>query len=244
MNQCALEPSAPAGPVSRRLLFSLMASLLLPLQALAIPVTDPAGDFLATYAGPHNGDMDVLNADVTYNQTADTFQFSATLDGPIGTTDGALYVYGLDRGQGTERFLDGDPPIGAGVFFDMVVVIRPDTTAVINDFINSQVTQLSAGTVQILNNSFISVALDADLFPSTGFDTSDYTWNLWPRQGLGNNVQISDFAPDASNVGVSQVPVPSTLALFGIAGLGLLRRSRKAAVDSDPLRRLGLPQAA
>ncbi len=237
MNLCALEPAAATTPVSRRLLLSLMAGLLLPLQALAIPVTDPTGDFLATYTGPQNGDMDVLNADVSYNQASDAFRFSATLDGAIGTTDGALYVYGLDRGQGTERFLDGDPSIGTGVVFDMVVVIRPDTTAIINDFINNQVTQLSAGTVQILNDSFISVALDADLFPSTGFDTSDYTWNLWPRQGLGNNVQISDFAPDASNVGVSQVPVPSTLALLGIAGLGLLRRRRNTAVDLGSPRR-------
>lgn len=229
MNLRALERIATHLKLSHRLLLGLAAGLLLPLHAYAGPVTDTAGDFLATYTGPHNGDMDVLSADVTYNQTTDTLQFFGTLDGLIGTTPGALYVFGVDRGQGTERFLSGTPAIGAGVFFDMVVVVRPDTTAVINDFINNQVTQLPVGTVRIQNDSFATESLDAALFPSTGFETAEYTWNLWPRQGLGANVQISDFAPDAANVGVSAVPVPSTLALLGIAGLGMMRRLKVSA---------------
>ena len=58
----ALEQIAICLNPSHRLLLSLAAGLLLPLHAQAMPVTDTAGDLLATYAGPKNGDVDVLSA--------------------------------------------------------------------------------------------------------------------------------------------------------------------------------------
>lgn len=191
-------------------------------EALAM-ISDPKGDFLPTYtAGAQGADLDVLLADVVLDPAASTLTFLATLDGPIGTTTGALYVFGLDRGQGTQRFLSGTPPIGAGIFFDSVLILRPNTTGQFNDLITPADSKaLGSGTV-VINGSQLSATLPLSDFPSKGFAADHYTWNLWPRLGVGSNNQISDFAPDASNALVSVVPEPSALLLIGsgLAGLG------------------------
>src|SRR5690349_10628551 len=82
-------------------------------------VPDPANDFVSSYLGPHNGDMDARSSEVSFNPTNNTFTFTATVNGTVGTTPGqAAWVWGLDRGKGTERFL---PLTGAGVKFDSVI---------------------------------------------------------------------------------------------------------------------------
>lgn len=188
---------------------------LSPLLAAA-GVVDPVGDFLSTYAGPHNGDMDVTEADVSLS--GQTFTFSATLNGPIGTTPGALYVFGLNRGMGTARFESGTPALGPNILFDSVLILKPNTAGAFNDFIANQLTPLPAGTVSINGDSF-SASLPVSLFPSEGLQPSQYTWDFWPRVGLGQNNQISDLAPDSSNALVSSAPEPSSLALMLFAGL-------------------------
>lgn len=200
--------------------------------AQAQAIVDPFNDILPTYSvGPVNGDLDVITAVTFYDAQAQLFTFSATLADDIGITPGALYVWGLDRGQGTERFVAGSPSIGAGVFFDSVLIVRPDGTGQFNDFINGTQTALSAGSVKISGHTVAAQDLPLSLFPSTGFNPVDYTWNLWPRVGLGANNQITDFAPDAANVGllVTAVPEPETWAMLG-AGLLLtaLRLRRRA----------------
>jgi hypothetical protein len=42
------------------------------MHAVAAPVADPAGDFLASYAGPQNGDLDVISSEVFYDNVANT----------------------------------------------------------------------------------------------------------------------------------------------------------------------------
>jgi hypothetical protein len=80
-------------------------------------LVDPFGDFLPTYtAGPANGDLDVIAAAGFFDGVQQTLSFSAILADKVGTTPGALYVWGIDRGAGTQRFLAGSPSIGAGVF--------------------------------------------------------------------------------------------------------------------------------
>jgi hypothetical protein len=179
----------------------------------------------------------VTAAEVIYHPGSHQFEFIGTLAGAIGTTpavgaESPLYVWGLDRGQGTERFLAGDPAIGDGVAFDSVVILRPDGTATINLFgLGGGVTNVLAGAA-FVNGNTISAAIDETLLPSRGKDFSDYTWNLWPRFGAGLNAQISDFLPneaagntDAANARVT-VPEPSSLALLGIGALALVRRRR------------------
>lgn len=194
----------------------------------ASAVVDAYHDFLPSYtAGPANGDLDVIAAAAFYNGANQAFTFSTILADKVGLTPGALYVWGIDRGRGTERFLAGSPAIGAGVFFDSVLIIRPNGTGLYNDFINGVVTNLSPTNVKISSHTVTVEDLPLGLFApgTTGFrsDPSQYTWNLWPRVGLGSNNQISDFAPDAANLGfqVTAVPEPETYAML-LAGLGLV----------------------
>jgi hypothetical protein len=191
-------------------------------------VVDSYHDFLPTYtAGPAHGDLDVIAAAAFYDAAARTFSFSTLLADRVGLTPGALYVWGIDRGLGTERFLAGSPAIGAGVFFDSVLVVRADGTGTYNDFINGTTTALDPSHIKIGGLAVTVEDLPASLFaPDTeGFrdDPGLYTWNLWPRLGLGSNGQISDFAPDGSNLGfqVTAVPEPQVSAML-LAGMGLI----------------------
>ncbi len=198
-------------------------------------VVDSYNDFLPSYtAGPANGDLDVIAAAAFYDGVEKTFSFSTILADTVGSTTGALYVWGIDRGLGTERFLAGSPSVGAGVFFDSVLILGADGTGQFNDLINGTVTMLDPGSIKIAGLAVTVENLPLELFaPGTsGFesDPSLYTWNLWPRVGLGQNNQISDFAPDGSNLGfqVTAVPEPQTYAML-LAGLGLIaiRATRK-----------------
>jgi hypothetical protein len=206
----------------RLLLCALGAAIGLTLSAGAQAVSDPTGDFLSGYTGSHNGDLDVVSSTVTYNAGTHMFNFSATLDAPVATTSSAFYVWGVDRGKGTEKFNTGPAPIGAGVKFDTVVIFRLDGTASTGGTTLHDVTW---------SGNTISGDIPDSLLPSQGFSFLDYTWNLWPRDGtVTGNAAISDFAPDASNAGVTAVPEPGALAMLGVGGLFLaaVARRRKA----------------
>jgi hypothetical protein len=205
---------------TRLLLSALCGAAWLALAPAAHAVSDPAGDFLPGYAGSHAGDLDVTSATVTYNAGTHLFDFSATLAAPVGTTAGTIYVWGIDRGAGTEKFNTGPAPIGAGVKFDTVVIFSLDGSARIGATTLANDVTWSGDT--------ITGSVPDSLLPSMGFAFADYTWNLWPRDGNvpAGNAAISDFAPDASNAGVTAVPEPGSWALSA-GGLLIVAAARR-----------------
>jgi len=117
---------------------ALLATLLSASPGTArAAIVDPAGDFLPSYTGPQDPGLDVISAGVTLD--AGQFVLTATMAGPIAplalSVPGALFVWGVDRGAGTQRFLAGSPSIGAGVSFDAVLVLRLTGTSTFNDLI-------------------------------------------------------------------------------------------------------------
>lgn len=190
--------------------------LFVPRASSATPIVDPAGDFMPTFGGLHNGDLDVLAADVKFDFT--NFYFHALLNGPIGQTTGGIYVLGFNRGAGTAGF---GASLGLnGVLFDRVIVI------------NNNDTSTTAGVTVTHSGRDIFAVIPAALpaMASTGFAPQDYTWNLWPRDPLSaaGVAAISDFAPDNSNAAVDVVPEPATLTLL-LSGLAVGYRKRKRA---------------
>src|ERR1700712_5397914 len=108
-------------------------------SASAVPIIDPANDFIPTYLGAHAGDLDVVAADVFYDGTS--FILESVQNGAVNTTASAFYVWGVDRGQGTSRFgvISGTGTGGtydaSAVLFDAVVVIRPLGISNVNNLV-------------------------------------------------------------------------------------------------------------
>lgn len=198
--------------------------------ARAQQVTDPAGDFLSLYGGPRNGDLDVLSTDVLFSGS--DFLFSATLNGAIGLTPDAFYVFGIDRGAGTARF----GALAPGVLFDLVVVIRPGGESNVNDLVPVVTSSVLPTSNIVIDGNRLTARVPLGLLPSEGLAPEQYTFNLWPRLAstvIVGNAQISDFAPDNRNALVTTVPEPSSLAFVAgpaaLALVGVVRRRRRAA---------------
>lgn len=220
-----LNPPTPSRRANWRTVALLCAAAALAPLAARAAVSDDPNDFLSTYTGPLDGDLDVLSVSALQNGTNVTL--TALLNGVPESTAGSAYVWGVNRGAGTQGLFTGATPVGQGVFFDAVVLIQATGARVVN--IGGSSFNLAADAVSISGDTLSVTVPLADL-PSTGFTTANYLYNLWPRSGLTNNAQIADFAPNASSFAAG-VPEPAMWALltlgFGAAG-SLLRRRRQA----------------
>src|SRR5262245_38970818 len=81
------------------LAFALLATCFFALDARAVTTSDASNDFLPSFSGPHGADLDVLSTSASISGT--NLILNATMAGPIGTTPGGLYVWGIDRGVGS-----------------------------------------------------------------------------------------------------------------------------------------------
>jgi MYXO-CTERM domain-containing protein len=187
---------------------------------------DANGDYVTGYAGSRLGDLDVLAASALLNTNTNDFTLSGTMAANIGSSAGGFYVWGVDRGNGTARF--GGNGI-TGVLFDMVVILNADGSGRINDLVGGLPAFVFGAGTAAINGATISIDLDMSLLPSRGLAAADYSWNLWPRDGSApaGFGQISDFAPDNSNIKTQTVPEP-TSALLALAALGLAGSARTA----------------
>ena len=219
--------------VSLRQLSSFAVLALFPLitaQSIkADLITDPAGNFLPSYTGPKNGDLDVISAQVFFDGSS--FLFTSTQAAPIGLTTGAIYVWGINRGAGTQGF----PTLAPGVLFDSVFILNPAGGSSVRDLVTGAGTAISNIS---FSGSTISGTVPYSALFLQGFGPSQYTVNLWPRfGGVTGNAAISDFAPDNSNRLVTSVtPEPSTVSLFGMAAgglLGVFRLRRKNSLQGS-----------
>ena len=195
-----------------------------PRLAAAQPSSDPAGDFLPTFAGPRGGDLDVLAADFTFDGSI--FRLFSRSAAAVGTTAGSRFVWGVNTGTGTAGF----PTIAPGVLFNRVIVYTPGGPG---NGLNI------AGASAEVNGAELTILIPASLLGSTGFAFGQYTANLWPRASntaagvpITGDAQISDFAPNNSNIVVTTTPEPGTAALLlpalGLAAAAAARRRRSA----------------
>lgn len=206
--------------VAKHLLIGLAAiGLATTAQAQSHSVTDPAGDFLASYTGPHQADLDVTSLSVSYDASTMNFLIQSTFAGAIDPATPGFYVIGVNTGTGTGPFGSiGEP----NILFNQVAVVQKAGTAAIG------ATPLAPGSVTIGGNA-LSLVVPLSLLPSTGFDPMHYAWSIWPRSGsVGGLATISDFAPDNATL-AANVPEPAAWSLmvggFGLIG-GALRRRR------------------
>ncbi len=171
--------------------------------------TEAAGTFYKDYTGPQRPAISAIGADGSFSTSAQTVTVIAKMAGPVFTGGPNFYVWGFDRGAASSRTAPfPDEPV---VKFDAVLVVTADPangttlTGVINLLNGSPAQPVSPVLVAA---DTIQVTFPASMMPSTGAAAAQYTWNLWPRSGVGGTAaaQIASFIPD--NLMVNLVTAP------------------------------------
>jgi len=200
-------------------LLSGIAAIGLAGAAQASSIADPTGDFLASYTGPLQADLDVTSLSVSFNSGTSSFLVQSTMAGTINGALPGFYVIGVNTGTGTIAPFGS---IGAGnVRFNQAVIVQKSGAATVG------ATPLTA----TISGDMLSLVLPLSLLPSTGFAPGHYSFNIWPRNsGPGGLATISDFAPNNSDL--SAAPEPASWAMmlggFGLVGAAMRRRTRVA----------------
>jgi hypothetical protein len=95
--------------------------------------------------------------------------------------------------------------IGPNVVWDSIVRVNPNGTGLFNNVVGGVITPLGPDNIRIDGDEFtVSVPLSV-MLPAATRPPGEWTYNLWPRNGIGNNAQVSDLAPDDGNSPVQTV---------------------------------------
>jgi hypothetical protein len=199
---------------------ALAPLVLATAHAQTATISDPTGDFLPTFSGPHQADLDVTSFSVSYDAMTQLFTLGATFAGAIDPTLAGNYIIGVNTGTGLNHPFAG---LGApNVIFNQTIAINKNGTGTVG------ATAIDPSMIAIAGN-ILTVKVAESLFPSTGFSPDKYGFNLWPRF----NGQIPDFAPDNATLAAA-VPEPAAWGMmiggFGLAGGALRNRRRRTRV--------------
>jgi hypothetical protein len=197
-----------------------LSTILATGLAHAATIHGPAGGFLPTYVGPHGADLEPLST--TVDIVGGDFVVSATVDGAVGTTPGASYVFGVNTGGAGAPFAPHEP----NVLFNSKIVLKANAPSTVTDNIaHPTVTTLGSGAVTVAGDT-ITALVPISLLPGTGFAPSQYGFSFWSADGAGFS-EIADFLPDNATFTAGGVPEPASWALMivGAAGVGAMTRA-------------------
>jgi hypothetical protein len=159
------------------------------------------------YTGPQRPALTALRAGGRYVTATQTWILDAQMAGPVFTGGPNFYVWGINRGAA------GPPPFPdePNVIFDAVAVVTADPangtnlTATIN-LLSPAGAGSKPATAVLLAPDTIELTIPLASLPSTGLPITAYTWNLWPRNGVGGApaAQIASFIPQNAVVKFDQ----------------------------------------
>jgi hypothetical protein len=195
-----------------------LAAVLAGSPALADTVTSTTG-FLPTYTGPKNGDVEIASASATIS--GGNLVLSATADAPIGTTPGAVYVWGINTVGAS-----APAPFATEGFGNVL-------------FNNDVVASMGAKGVTVSGDTITDVIAISSL-KDVALNPLQFGISLWPVVGSGFSA-FSEFVPGNGTFTpslASAVPEPASWILmivgFGAVGAGMrLARRKSAATLAD-----------
>jgi hypothetical protein len=150
------------------------------------------------YTGPVRPALTALRAGARYVAASQMWILDAQMAGPVFTGGPNFYVWGINRGGAGPAPFPDEP----NVVFDSVATVTADPAN--GTALTASVTLLKPAGGPALPASAVLLAPDTieltiplSSLPSDGFPITAYTWNLWPRNGVGGvpAVQIASFIP-------------------------------------------------